>query len=344
MSRVVFGAAFAAAAFSPLGFAQVCPGDPTTVLQVAPTDVPIGTAFDVTVTAPVGNLVVLFVATQPGPTATPYGSLCVGLPAGTFAFVQPLPTITFPHPIECRPEYVGLTGYLQFLAADPFLGEASTKISNSVQVNLIGGACGTSEIEAGDFVSFTMGGWGTKCSGNNPGCLRDAWFPTAFPQGLLIGDADGLDGDDSFAALFTNSKAIADYLPAGKTPGALNKDLTNPKSTSAGVLGGQLVAAKLNVGFDAAGAFDAIKDLDGAKLGDLVFVANVHAKLLGLTVSEVILLADNAISGVAAMPLDVDGDAIGDVSFSDLANALDRVNNEFVGGAQALGSLGFGVP
>lgn len=344
MFRVQIGAALAAAAFTSVAFSQVCPGDPANILQVAPTNVPIGTAFDVTITAPVGNVVVLLVSTQPGPTPTPYGSLCVGLPAGTFAFVQPLPTITFPHPIECRPEYVGLSGYLQFLSADPLIGETSTKLSNSVQVNLIDGACGTSEITSGDFISYTMGGWGTKCSGSNPGCFRDANFPTVFPNGLLIGDADGIDGDDSFAAHFTTSKAIEDFLPAGKTAGALNKNSVNPKSTSAGVLGGQLVAAKLNVGFDAAGAFDGIKNVDSVKLGDLVFIANVHAKLLGLTVSEVILLADNAISGAASMPLDVDGDTLGDVSFADLASALDKVNNEFVGGDQALGSLGYGSP
>lgn len=344
MSRITFGA-LAAAAFGSVAFAQVCPGDPANVLSVDPNVVPIGTSFDVTITAPVGNLVVLLVSTTSGPTPTPYGSLCVGLPAGTFAFVQPAPTITFPHPIECQSQYVGLTGYLQFLSADPMVGESSTKFSNSVQIDLIEGSCGTNNtIEPGDFITFTMGGWGTKCSGNNPGCFRDANFPTTFPAGLIIGDADGVDGDGSHAAHFTSSKAIEVFLPAGKTAAALNKDSTDPKSTSAGVLGGQLVAAKLNVGFDASGAFDSIKGNDGLDLADLVYVANVHSKLIGLTVAEVILLADNAIAGDAAMPLDVDGDNIGDVSFSDLSNALDKLNNEFDNGTQALGSLAPATP
>lgn len=52
----------------------------------------------------------------------------------------------------------------------------------------------------------------------NPGCRRDADFATAFPGGLLIGDQNGLDGAaGGFAALWTSSMAIEDFLPAGET-------------------------------------------------------------------------------------------------------------------------------
>jgi hypothetical protein len=344
MSSKFVTAAFAAAAVSSVAMAQVCPGDAGYTLEVAPSNVPIGTSFDVTVVAPQGNVIVLFVATQPGPSPTPYGTLCVGLPAATFVYVQPQDCFQFPHPIECVDDYIGLTGYLQFLAADPVIGAASTKMSNSVEVKLIDGSCNDTAIAPGDFVTFTQGGWGTKCKGNNPGCFRDENFPTSFPNGLILGDAQGVDGDAEFAAHFTTSEAIQDYLPAGKTAKALDADATNPTSTKAGVFGGQLTAAKLNVGFDASGAFDSIKGNVGVKLEDLVYIANVHEKLIGLTVGEVIVLADNAISGAAAMPLDVDGDNVGDVSFSDLSNALDKLNNEFDNGDQALGSLGLSSP
>jgi hypothetical protein len=343
LNRSLAGAvALVTLSFVPGLHAQVCPGDAGNVLHVSPTNVPIGTSFDVSITAPVGNLVVLLVSTSPGPTPSPYGSLCVGLPAGTFAFVQQIPTITFPHPIECIPEYVGLTGYLQFVSANPLVGVSSVQKSNSVEIHLINGSCGNDSIEPGDFVTYTKGGWGTKCSGNNPGCTRDKYFASVFPNGLVFGDPDGIDGDSAFAALFTSSAAIDAYLPAGKTPKALDKNATNPTATAAGVFGGQLTAAKLNVAFDQAGVFDAVKPNDALKLGDLVFIANVHSKLIGLSVSEVILLSDNAISGAVAMPLDVDNDGIGDVGFADLSNALDKLNNEFDNGTQALGSLGIG--
>ena len=66
-----------------------CPGDAGYVLDISPEMVPIGTGFDVTITAPPGALIILLASGSAGPTPTPYGSLCVGLPAGTFAFVQP---------------------------------------------------------------------------------------------------------------------------------------------------------------------------------------------------------------------------------------------------------------
>lgn len=37
-----------------------------------------------------------------------------------------------------------------------------------------------------DFKTFTIGGWGTQCSGGNTGCYRDANFAAAFPNGLTI--------------------------------------------------------------------------------------------------------------------------------------------------------------
>lgn len=66
------------------------------------------------------------------------------------------------------------------------------------------------------------------------------------------------------------------------------------------------------------------------KLCDLVFVAGVHSKLIGWTVRDLIGLADQAIAcELGAGPFDVDGDSIGDVTFSNLNSALDVFNNNF---------------
>jgi hypothetical protein len=156
--------------------------------------------------------------------------------------------------------------------------------------------------------TFTQGGWGAECEGNNVGCLRDANFATAFPSGLLIGDQGGLDGPtDGFAVLFTTSQAIEDFLPAGGTPGQLTADATNPTTTSAGVLAGQLVAVKLNL---------EIADLPG----DLHFIACVDPLLLGKTIDEVVEIADAAIAS---------GTLPAGVTFSDLSAALEAVNENF---------------
>lgn len=338
MFRSLLTAALAAAAAGAPSFAQ-CPGDPGLVLDMTPNLVPLGSGFDVTVTAPVGNLVVLLAAASGGPTPTPYGTLCVGLPAGSFAFVQPAPTITFPHPIECRAQFIGLKGYFQFLTVNPNQPGTVGK-SNGETVELIDADCALPLTDPGDFVTFTQGGWGAKCNGGNPGCLRDQHFASVFPGGMILGDQDGPDADSAFALKLTTAAAVEKYIPAGGTAKAFDQDLVDAASTNAGVFGGQLCAAKLNVAFDAAGLFDGIKSDPALQLADLIYIANVHPKLIGKTVAEVILFSDLAISGAATMPLDVDGDLIGDVSFSDLTDALDELNNNFDNGTQSLGSLG----
>lgn len=338
MFRSSLLAAAAATLLSSSVHAQ-CTGDPGLILDMTPNLVPLGTGFDVNITAPVGNLVVLLASASPGPTATPYGSLCVGLPAGSFAFIQPAPTITFPHPIECRSQFVGIKGYFQFLTVNLSQPSPVGK-SNSETIEIINADCALPLTTPGDFTTFTQGGWGAKCNGGNPGCLRDQHFASVFPTGMRLGDQDGPDADNAFTLLLTSSNAVEVYIPAGGTAGAFNQDVTNASSTSAGVFGGQLCAAKLNVGFDAAGIFDGTKADPGVKLADLVYIANVHPKLIGHSVAEVILFSDLAISGAATMPLDVDGDTIGDVSFADLADALDELNNNFDNGNQSLGSLG----
>jgi len=316
-----------------------CPGDPGLNLTIAPLQVPVGTHFDVTIEAPVGHLVVLLVSQSAGPTPTLYGSLCVGLPAGTFAFVQPAPSVTFPHPIDCNPAYVGLEGHLQFIAAGLNGQVQVVGRSNSQTVLLTDGPCTEEALGPGSFFTFTQGGWGQKCKGGNVGCLRDQFFNAKLPNGLVLGDPDGIDGDGAKAIHLTSSAAVNAFLPNGGPSGKLTQDLLNPTSSPAGALAAQLAAAKLNVAFDEGGVFDGDKVNPFLKLADMVFVAQVHSKLIGLSVAEVIILADNAISGAAAAPFDVDGDQVGDIGYSDLTNALDVLNNNFHEGKVSAGSL-----
>jgi hypothetical protein len=338
--KKLLAAAFAVALAPSVVLAGVdCPGDPGLALSIDPQQVVVGTGFDVTVVAPTGSLILLVMSGTPGPTPTPYGSLCVGAPFQIFPFVQPAPQITFPHPLQCRGDYVGIKGYFQFFAANLAGPVPQIGMSNSTSLEIIDGFC-TSTPATGSLVSFTQGGWGTNCSGGNPGCIRDANFATVFPNGLILGDADGVDGDSAFAIHLTSSAAVAAYIPAGGPSKPLTKNHTNPTSTEAGVFGGQLTAAKLNVGFDAAGVFDTMKSDPSLKLADLVFAKNVHPKLIGKSVAEVIVFADLAISGAVALPLDVDGDTIGDVSASDISNALDKLNNAFVDGTTSTGDVG----
>jgi hypothetical protein len=135
------------------------------------------------------------------------------------------------------------------------------------------------------------------------------FFASAFPSGLLIGDQSGLNGaPGGFAAIWTTSAAIRDFLPAGSTPGVLTADLTNPTSTPAGVLAGQLVAAKLNVA------------IAGTPGGLHLAASCVSTELAGLTVNQLIALADQAVAG-NSLPAGV--------TLSDINDALDAVNENF---------------
>jgi hypothetical protein len=106
-------------------------------------------------------------------------------------------------------------------------------------------------------------------------------------------------------------------LPAGGSSGALTDDLTNETSTPAGTLAGQLVAAKLNVAIEGTPS-------------SLVFVDCVVTELNGLTVAQVIDLADAAVAS---------GKLPAGVGFSDLADALDALNNNYDECSKDLGCL-----
>jgi hypothetical protein len=183
---------------------------------------------------------------------------------------------------------------------------------------------GTCPIQPGDFCTQSQGGFGGTCQNNNPACLRDAHFDEVFPNGLIFGDPDGPDADGLYAVLLTSATAVKDYLPCtgGCSAGALTADATDPTSTSSGNLGTQLVAAIISVGFDAAGfRLDGASDTTpGVDLGDLIFIGCVNENLIGLTVNEVIALANTAISG---------GGLPSGVSFADLVAALAVINLEF---------------
>ena len=134
--------------------------------------------------------------------------------------------------------------------------------------------------DPGSYRTQTQGGWGAAPNGNNPGAYLHANFASAFPNGLTIGCGNRL-------LTLTSPQAITDFLPSGSTPALLPVGtLTNPGGSYSNVLAGQLVAAMLNVGFDAtmpnfSSANSPMSELvisqglfTGSTLGELVNVAN----------------------------------------------------------------------
>lgn len=171
---------------------------------------------------------------------------------------------------------------------------------------------GQSNCDLSGYTTFTMGGWGSP-GNSTPGGIRDAHFNQVFPSGMTIGG--------NYTATFTSAAAIKDFLPAGSTASVFTQNYTNPTSTSAGVLGGQLAALTLNVKYNDAGYLGS----NPVKLGQLIIVSG---PLAGKSVYELLDYANIAIGG-------------GNTSYniSDLNTAADKINNNFDNGTQDLGFL-----
>ncbi len=170
------------------------------------------------------------------------------------------------------------------------------------------------------FTTFTQGGWGSP-SNSAPGKIRDQYFNTVFPIGLVIGNASG-----NYHLTLTSASAVKDYLPDGGTAAAYTQNYSNPTS-HINVLSGQLAALKLNVAFSAAGVLGS----NTTKLGDLVIASG---PFYGKTVSQMLALAEIAIGG----------GSLNGYTFSQFNDAATAVNENFDNGTVDKGYLTCNVP
>lgn len=293
-----------------------------------PPSAAIGTSVTINMSAPPPEeMVLLMFSLGQGPVDFgSYGTICLDMP--------PLLMLEFTldangnasatGDVPCDPSLIGLIIYAQFLTCHFGGTHLSHGSSNQESLTITDGSC------EGGLCTFTPGGWGAPCSGNNAGCIRDKFFDSVYPGGVSIGDPDGVDGDGVFAIHLTSAAAVEAFLPSGGTPAVLTQDETDPKKSSAGSFAGQLLAAKLAVDFDDAGALDGCKTRLDLKIGDTVFVSGVNDHFIGMSVRDFVAFAESVISGaLGAGPYDVDGDGVGDVSVSDISDALDVLNSNF---------------
>jgi len=159
------------------------------------------------------------------------------------------------------------------------------------------------------FRTQTQGGWGATPNGNNPAKYLQNNFANCFPNGITIGCASGN------TLTLTSSNAVKNFLPAGSTPGQLTGDLVNPLSSPAGVLAGQLVAATINITFDAC---DPNFGASSEWLGNAYYVGGPFD---GYGVFDVIFLANQYIGGCG-----------GSFTAAEFNEALTDLNENYVGG------------
>ena len=156
--------------------------------------------------------------------------------------------------------------------------------------------------------TYTQGSndWGTPSTSNAIGTYITANFATVFPNGITIGSS-------SRKLVLTTSTAVRAFLPSAEDGEVLpSGTLTNPGTNYDNELAGELVAAKLNVGFD---NYDASFATPTRKLKDM-YCNTGSSSFKGKTIAELIVIADNILGGTTS-------------ASSDKINELNSILNKF---------------
>lgn len=175
--------------------------------------------------------------------------------------------------------------------------------------------------QTGNWATYTQGGWGAVPAGNNPGALLAQNYDSAYPFGLEV----GVPGPQGSSLVFSSAAAVAAYLPAGGVPGALAADGTDPVNTSAGVLGGQVTALRLNVDFAWMGFLPLTVPATSVTFGDLIY-KNSGDALDGTSVVDILFAAEDALGG---------GPLPTGYTYATLNDLLTRLNESFDNGSVA---------
>jgi len=190
------------------------------------------------------------------------------------------------------------------------------------------------------YQTWTRQAFTVRCSKSTPQvCRLERQFDELFPEGLIVGDPDGPDGDDSFALLLRTSSDVRVVIVNGGPHRTLGSDTFGAASGRLGELIGNLLAAKVSLAFATtpAGGSPALADLE--------FGRNVHPALRGWSAAQVVTLADHVVAGDFGQDLrgtapkrafiDVDGDTTPDLSMADVSRALYQFTASFDRSASA---------
>jgi hypothetical protein len=161
-----------------------------------------------------------------------------------------------------------------------------------------------------EFVTWSQVLWGEDPAVGNISYTLETEFDTLFAPSDLL--EVGISGARGFSMIFDSADAIIAYLPTGGTPGPLTANLLDPVTTASGALGGEVVAATLNVLFSDDGL---LAHPSGVTFGDLVLqnleslvddpvfgfgIGPEIAQLDGMTVRGVLADANSLLGGAAS--------------------------------------------
>lgn len=140
--------------------------------------------------------------------------------------------------------------------------------------------------EPGDMRTFTQSNWGDPAG--VAGALLNANFTAVFGGALIVGG--------TFDATFTSAGAVFNYLPATGTAASLTGNVQNPLTTSAGELGGEILALQINVDFSTANALPAAVSLGSLRFCDFTDAPSLN----GQTVDQFLATANHLLGGGSA--------------------------------------------
>jgi hypothetical protein len=176
------------------------------------------------------------------------------------------------------------------------------------------------------FCTYTQGGWGAGCSGGNVGCTRDAHFGDVYNTNVVLATATyvapamAIGNQSTRDLIFNAARAIDNYLPNNMAPAIVSANTLNAvgskTNTYGGTLGGNLLALRLSIDFDAKNFLARTTTLP---LGSLVLTSGPFA---GMSVSGFESLAEQVLAG-GALPTGT--------SLSTFSDTLSAVNNNFDG-------------
>jgi hypothetical protein len=195
--------------------------------------------------------------------------------------------------------------------------------SNGYVPNTAGTAC-VATITAGAYCTYTQGGWGASGNGGSIAATRDRCAAAVSSTGFVIGDTALTypnKNESPYFARFTTAAALDAFLPAGGPSTTLAADATNPTSTAAGTLAGQVLALTLNVAFDSTTASASgtcrFPRTATIALRDLIY-NDASSPLNGDSVATILTKANAFLSRAAP-----------GCSAANFTTAIDRINSNF---------------
>jgi hypothetical protein len=157
-----------------------------------------------------------------------------------------------------------------------------------------GGAASAPEVAAAAepvaLTTYIQGDWGTLST--PAGVLLDAHYGSVYGSTFGVVEV-GVPGASGRSMSFTGVNGVLAYLPSSGVPAPLDADLVDPVTSSSGVLGGEVLALRLNVDFSDAGL---TSGASGPRFGDLLLCSPPSGPS-GLTVRAFLALASTALGG-----------------------------------------------